>query len=100
MPETQFLVPDWGGYSKIDYGVGLLYWPARLHRMAGRYDNPMPWLTLSFSQGLRIWLLRIMVLVYSILTDGGGFKKYCFSSQKISVLLLRALKETVSEFLL
>jgi hypothetical protein len=34
----------------------LSYRPARLHRLAGRYDNPLPKWTLSPSQGLRIWL--------------------------------------------
>jgi hypothetical protein len=37
-----FLVPDWGGYI-IDSGIGCnKYLSARLHRLAGRYDNPMP----------------------------------------------------------
>jgi hypothetical protein len=31
---------DWG--DKIDSGIGLSYRPIRLHRQAGRYDNPMP----------------------------------------------------------
>jgi hypothetical protein len=38
--EDQFLVPD--RRDKVDYGIGLSYWPARLNRLAGRYDNPMP----------------------------------------------------------
>jgi len=42
-PKAQFLVPDWG--DKIDYGIGLSYRPPRLHRLAGRYDNPMPYST-------------------------------------------------------
>jgi hypothetical protein len=36
--EAQFIVPDWE--DKVDYGIGLLCLPARLHRLAGRYDNP------------------------------------------------------------
>ncbi len=32
----KFVVPDWG--DKVDSGMG----PARLHMLAGRYDNPMP----------------------------------------------------------
>jgi hypothetical protein len=38
---------------------GLSYRPARLHRLAGRYDNPMPESSISPipSQGLRLWLL-------------------------------------------
>jgi hypothetical protein len=31
-PAAQFIVPDWG--DKFDYGIGLLYWPVRLHRLA------------------------------------------------------------------
>ncbi len=44
---ANFLVLDWG-----DIAV----WH-RLHRLAGRYDNPMPESTISPSQGLRILLL-------------------------------------------
>jgi hypothetical protein len=39
-------------------GIGLSYWPARLRRVEGLYDNPMPEATcISPSQGLRIWLM-------------------------------------------
>ncbi len=41
----EFIDPDWG--DKVNSGIGLLYRPARLHGVAGRYDNPMPELTLS-----------------------------------------------------
>jgi len=41
-----------------------------------------------------------MGLVYSILTDGGGKKNTVLVFQKISVLLFRALKKAVHEFLL
>jgi hypothetical protein len=37
--EAQLIVPDWG--DKVDYGIGLSYRPVRLHRLAGRYDNPI-----------------------------------------------------------
>jgi hypothetical protein len=37
-------------------GIALLFWPASLCSLAGRYDNPMPESTISPSQGLRIWL--------------------------------------------
>ncbi len=50
---TKFLVPDWGNI--VDSGIGLFYRPARLHSLAGRYNNPMPKSSLSPSQGLRIW---------------------------------------------
>jgi hypothetical protein len=36
-PVANFIVPDWG--DRVDSGVGLLYRPDRLHRLAGRYDN-------------------------------------------------------------
>jgi hypothetical protein len=31
-----------GGGDKVDSGIGLSYRPARLHRLAVGYDNPMP----------------------------------------------------------
>ncbi len=37
--EAQFIFPDWG--DKVDYGIGLSYWPVRLHRLAVRYENPV-----------------------------------------------------------
>ncbi len=40
---------NWG--DKVNSGIGLSYRPARIHGMAGRYDNPMPELTLSPSDG-------------------------------------------------
>ncbi len=54
-PEAQFIVPDWG--DKVDYGIELSYRPLRLHWLAGRYGNPMPYSTVSPSKGLWIWLL-------------------------------------------
>ncbi len=35
------------GGDKVDYGIGLSYWPASLCSLAGRYENPMPQSTLS-----------------------------------------------------
>ncbi len=49
--EAQFLVPDWR--DKVDYGIGLSYRPAKLHRLAGRYDNPMLDLTLYPQSGTK-----------------------------------------------
>jgi hypothetical protein len=37
----------------IDSGLGLSHRPARLHRLAGRYDNPMTESAISLSRGLR-----------------------------------------------
>ncbi len=39
-PEVPITVPDW--VDKVDYGIRLSYLLFRLHRLAGRYDNPMP----------------------------------------------------------
>jgi hypothetical protein len=50
--EAQFIVSDWGDI--VGSGIELSYLPDKLHRLAGRYDNPMPESTiLSPSQGLR-----------------------------------------------
>jgi hypothetical protein len=47
---AEFIDPDWG--DKVNSGpMGLSYRPARLHWLAGRFDNPMPELTLSPSHG-------------------------------------------------
>ncbi len=45
-PEAKFIVPDWG-YSQLNSDIGLLYRPASLCSLAGRYDNPM-WLCRSW----------------------------------------------------
>jgi hypothetical protein len=37
---AKFIVPDWG--DKVDSSLGLSYHPARLQRLAGRYDIRMP----------------------------------------------------------
>jgi hypothetical protein len=37
---VEFIDPDWG--DKVNSGIGLSYRPARLHGLAGRYDNPLP----------------------------------------------------------
>jgi hypothetical protein len=50
LPAAKFIVPDWG--DKVDSGIGLLFrGPARLHRLAGRYDNPMQKSTISPQSG-------------------------------------------------
>jgi hypothetical protein len=43
-PVAEFIDPDWG--DKVNSGTGLPYRSARLHGLAGRYDNPIPELTL------------------------------------------------------
>ncbi len=47
---ANFIVLDLG--DKFNSGIGQSYWPVRLHRLAGRCDNPMPESTISPSQGL------------------------------------------------
>jgi hypothetical protein len=37
---AKFMVPQLG--DKVDSGMGLSYWTARLCSLAGRYDNHMP----------------------------------------------------------
>jgi hypothetical protein len=49
--EAQFIVPDLG--DKVDYGIGLSYWPVRLH-IGWRAGTAT--LCLSPSKGLWIWL--------------------------------------------
>ncbi len=39
-PVAKFIVLDRG--DTVDFGTGLSYQPARLHRLAGRYDNNIP----------------------------------------------------------
>jgi hypothetical protein len=36
---AKFIVHDWG--DKVYSGIGLSYWPVRLYRLAGRYENPL-----------------------------------------------------------
>jgi hypothetical protein len=38
-PVGEFIYPDWG--DKVNSGIGMLYRPARLHGLAGRYVNPI-----------------------------------------------------------
>jgi hypothetical protein len=37
---AKFVVPYWR--EKVDYGIGLSYWPTSLCSLTGLYDNPMP----------------------------------------------------------
>jgi hypothetical protein len=50
-PVAKFLIPDWGDI--INSGIGLSYRPARLHGLAGQYDNPMPESTISPPSGTK-----------------------------------------------
>jgi hypothetical protein len=39
-PVAKFIDPDWE--DKVGSGIGLSHRPARLNRLAGQNDNPMP----------------------------------------------------------
>jgi len=60
----------WPGYI-VDCGIGLSLRPAKLHWLAGRYDNPMPESTISPSGGLRIWLPCVAGRAYTGRIGGG-----------------------------
>ncbi len=63
-----FLVTDLGGG---DSGIGLSYRPvARLHKLACRYDNPMPESTISSSRGPRIWALVLPWKIWTMCSAG------------------------------
>jgi hypothetical protein len=49
--ESKFLGPYWGDI--VDSGIGYSYRPARLHRLAGRYDHPKPESTISPQSGTK-----------------------------------------------
>jgi hypothetical protein len=71
VPGSVVLEKDTFSYAKHKIGPILLnvcrriFWPARLQRLTGRYDNPMPESTISPSQGLRIWLQEWKPVAYS-----------------------------------
>ncbi len=47
---AKFIVPDRG--DKVDSGIELSYLPGRLHRLTGRFHNPVLETTISTFQGL------------------------------------------------
>jgi hypothetical protein len=49
---AKFIVFDWG--DKVISGKGLLSRPARLHWLAGQYDNPMPESTILLNFAYRV----------------------------------------------
>jgi hypothetical protein len=59
---AEFINPDWR--DKVNSGIGLSYRPARLHGLRGRYNNPMPELTLYLSQGSINSATVLSVLLY------------------------------------
>jgi hypothetical protein len=74
-PVAKFIVLDW---YKVDSGIGLLYRPARLHSLAGRYNKLMPESTISPIQELGI---RLQELSYFI-------RKFEFNTMLLFFLIL------------
>jgi len=72
---AKFIVLDQG--DKINPGIGLSYRPARLHRLGGQYDNPMPESTtyipqaktMNLATGYR-WKLQELCVLLTIKIDG------------------------------
>ncbi len=58
-----FIVPDWG--DKVDSNIGLSYLPARLHRLAGRYDNPINYIPHSGTMNLATDILKYVNVIIS-----------------------------------
>ncbi len=56
---AKFIVSYWG--DKVNFGIELAYPPARLHRLAGWCDNPMPESTKSRCQELGIFYSCFLV---------------------------------------
>jgi hypothetical protein len=55
----------------VDYGMGLLYRPARLHRLAGRYNNPyaivdyiQPSGTKNLVKGAQAWPSGVRIFLH------------------------------------
>jgi hypothetical protein len=53
LPVAKFIVQDWEAIA--DFGIGSSYRPSRLHKLKGRYDNPMPESTISLQSGTKNW---------------------------------------------
>ncbi len=77
-PVAEFIVSDWG--DKINPGIGFSYRPARIHRMAGRYDNPVPELIRSPSQRLWLWPLTWATL------GSAGIQKLQILTEKVELM--------------
>ncbi len=71
----------------VDSGIELLYRPANLCILVGRYDNPMPQSTISPSQGLGIWLLLSIMhkrWLQATQYELQVFLRFCFGGGSIS----------------
>jgi hypothetical protein len=54
---AEFIDPDWG--HKVNSGVGLANRPARLHGLAGRYDNPVLFPSKGFMNSATVALAHL-----------------------------------------
>jgi hypothetical protein len=72
---AEFKDPNWG--DKVNSGIGLSYWAARLHTKAARHDNPMPELTLSPESGS----------LNSFGNSAGIFKQYVRARNRVGIKL-------------
>jgi hypothetical protein len=63
--------------DKVNFGIGLSYWAARLHTTAARHDNPMPELALSPESG------SLNSFGYS----AGIFKQYVRARNRVGIKL-------------
>jgi hypothetical protein len=97
-PVTEFKGPDRG--AKVNSCIyGLSYRPARLHGLAGRYDNPMPESTLSAQLGIyefgfcKEWLSHAKKILILIYWQTGSQRQYAIYFYKLlKMLILNFLK--------
>jgi hypothetical protein len=68
LTEVKFLVPCIGVQYIADSGIRLSYRPARLHRMAGRYDNSMPESAISPHSGTKNLATVLIDVISKILS--------------------------------
>ncbi len=81
---AKFIVPDWG--VKVDFGIRFSYRPARLHWLAGRYDNPMPASPIFPFQGLWIWPLASCSVVFKHARGRHVYRSTCNRSSYTSTI--------------
>ncbi len=83
----------------VDSGIGLSYWSASLCNLAGRYDNPMPELTL-FDQSVWLWIWPLHTVPCpsqekrnrSEVGEGAGSNLACVSWRKVMRVTKRKIR--------
>ncbi len=88
---AEFIDPEWE--DKINSSIGLSYRPARRHRTAGRYDNPMPELTLSPSPGSMNSKSKSLNIGKHLMTE-----LHCRKTWYICILLGRTVLEWMTAY--